>query len=266
VRLAPRGPYDWEAMLGWLAARAVEGVEQVEGGAYRRDGVTVRFLAGEGTLVVEGAPALLPRVRRLLDVDADVLTIGAHLSRDPLLAPLVAARPGLRVPGAWDPFELAVRAVLGQQVTVVAARRLAGQLVRACGTTGFPGAGDVLRSDLSALPMPRARRDALRGIAEAALHDPDLFRPLSTLEETVARLRRLRGVGEWTAQYVALRALREADAFPAGDVGLQRSATVPGEARPTAASLLARAERWRPYRAYAAQHLWAATVDARVWD
>jgi AraC family transcriptional regulator, regulatory protein of adaptative response / DNA-3-methyladenine glycosylase II len=288
VRLRYRPPYDWPAMLDHLAVRAVDGVEEVAGGAYRRTvlhegrlgtvevrhepardnlAVTVRFPC------VRALPAVLARVRRVFDVGADIETIGAHLSRDPFLARLVARRPGLRAPGGWDGFELAVRAILGQQVTVAAARRLASRLVALCGDVlprpdgllshAFPSPERVAGADLGALGMPAARRSALKALAEAAIADGDLFRPLGTVEEAIARLRAIRGVGEWTAQYIALRALRETDAFPAGDVGLLRGAATRGR-RPTAAALLQRAEHWRPWRAYAAQHLWAADAGPRV--
>lgn len=282
VRLRYRPPYDWPAMLAFLQARAVEGVERVAGGRYSRtigDGgdlgtveighepaanslaATIRFPR------VEALPGIVARIRRVFDLGADVAAIGAHLARDPLLAPLVHERPGLRAPGGWDGFELAVRAVLGQQVSVAAARQLAGRLVALCGSPlapegalrlTFPTPRQVVAADLSALGMPGARRTALTALAEASLADPQLFRPLGTVEETVARLRTIKGVGEWTAHYIALRAVRETDAFPASDVGLLRGAASPDGVRPSAAELRGRAEPWRPWRAYAAQHLWAA--------
>jgi AraC family transcriptional regulator of adaptative response / DNA-3-methyladenine glycosylase II len=210
-------------------------------------------------------------VRRLFDLGADIETIDDHLSIDPLLAPLVAQRPGLRAPGGWDGFEIAVRAVLGQQISVVAARRLAGQLVSLHGRTvpksfrihrdlshAFPKAKRLASARSLGLGMPVARLRALKAVAEAAVADPNLFRPFGSVEETVTRLRTIRGIGEWTAQYIALRAIREMDAFPATDIGLLRGiASVDGE-ETTAADLLTRAESWRPWRAYAAQHLWAA--------
>jgi len=214
------------------------------------------------------------RERRLFDLGADIETIDAHLSCDPLLAPLVARRPGLRAPGGWDGFELAVRAVLGQQVSVVAARRLAGQLVALHGKPvpadhrGHPGLSHVfptakrLASSSIGLGMPGARLVSLKALAEATVADPNLFRPFGTIEEAIARLRSIRGVGEWTAQYIALRAIREMDAFPSSDIGLLRGAETIDGARSTSAGLLKRAESWRPWRAYAAQHLWAA--DAHV--
>ncbi len=289
LRLRYKPPYDWAAMLAHLEARAIEGVESVDGGVYRRtllhDGqpgiVEVAHAPACASLVVtaqlptvQGLPAVLARVRRVFDVGADVEAIGRHLSQDPLLAPLVATRPGLRAPGAWDGFELAVRAVLGQQVTVAAARRLAAQLVTCCGIElpesananlrrAFPTAERVARADLTALGMPGSRRAALKALAEAAVADPLLFRPFGTVDEAIARLRAIRGIGEWTAQYIALRAMREPDAFPASDVGLLRSAAGDTGTRRDPRLLIQRAEPWRPWRAYAAQHLWTADATAR---
>jgi AraC family transcriptional regulator of adaptative response / DNA-3-methyladenine glycosylase II len=207
----------------------------------------------------------------LFDVGADIETIGQHLASDPFLAPLVARRPGLRAPGSWDGFELAVRAILGQQITVAGARKLAGELVAIhgqrvpasgvghCGLTHmFPTAKAIKSTATLGLAMPKARQEALRALAEAAAGDSHFFRPFGSIEESVGRLRSIRGVGEWTAQYVALRAIREADAFPATDIGLLRGIAVLDGAVRTSAALLDRAESWRPWRAYAAQHLWAA--------
>jgi AraC family transcriptional regulator, regulatory protein of adaptative response / DNA-3-methyladenine glycosylase II len=290
VRLSYRPPYDWPAMLSFLRTRAIDGVEWVDDSRYCRtvlqDGdvgtVEIGHLPEQESLVVtirfpnvRALPGIVARIRRVFDLGADVATIGAHLAQDPLLAPLIAERPGLRAPGGWDGFELAVRAVLGQQVSVEAARRLAGQLVRLCGATvpieqrshgaltlAFPSAAEVAAADLKALGMPNARKLALIALAEAVLADPLLFQPLGTVEDTVARLRTIRGVGEWTAQYIALRAVREPDAFPASDIGLLRGAAVRGGLRPSPAELNGRAEPWRPWRAYAAQHLWAADAAA----
>jgi AraC family transcriptional regulator of adaptative response / DNA-3-methyladenine glycosylase II len=291
LRLYYRPPYDWEAIIAHLAARTIAGVEDVADGVYRRS------VALDGTLgTIEVAhqparrclaltirfpklaalPAIATRARRLFDVGADIETIGAHLSRDPLLAPLVARRPGLRAPGGWDGFELAVRAILGQQISVEAARRLAGRLVALCGaplpaasaqprlTHVFPSPERLAAADLSAIGMPRARRAALAALAAEAVADPQLFRPFGTVEEAIQRLRAIRGVGEWTAQYIALRALREPDAFPASDIGLLRGAALIDGKRPTPADLIGRAEPWRPWRAYAAQHLWAADAAAVI--
>ncbi|MCU1249605.1 MAG: DNA-3-methyladenine glycosylase / Transcriptional regulator Ada [Edaphobacter sp.] len=286
LRLRYRPPYDWESMLGYLHARAIPGVESVEKETYHR---TIEIDSSLGTVAVthlpqhqslgvnirfpnvKYLPAIVARVRRVFDLGADIETIDAHLSLDPLLAPLVASRPGLRAPGGWEGFELAVRAILGQQISVIAARRLAAQLVSLHGkplpanqgghpslSHVFPTAKRVARASSLGLGMPAARQASLKALAEASAADPDLFRPFGTIEEAILRLRAIRGVGEWTAQYIALRAFREMDAFPAADIGLLRGAATIDGARSTSTSLLNRAESWRPWRAYAAQHLWAA--------
>jgi AraC family transcriptional regulator of adaptative response / DNA-3-methyladenine glycosylase II len=283
LTLGYAAPYDWDALRAFFAARAIPGVEDVGDAGYRRtielDGhtgtIAVAPIAGRHALratihftELRLLPAIIARVRALFDLRGDVAAIAAQLAEDPALAPLVAARPGLRVPGAWDPFELAVRAILGQQITVAAARQLAAKLVAAYGeplpggVTGplsrlFPRPERLAASDLSALGMPRARIASLRALADAAAKDPQLFERGGDLDAKVERLRALPGIGEWTAHYVAMRALREPDAFPAADVGLLRAMEAEG-VRPTAAALLARAERWRPWRAYAAQHLWSS--------
>jgi AraC family transcriptional regulator, regulatory protein of adaptative response / DNA-3-methyladenine glycosylase II len=292
LRLRYRPPYDWDCMLGFLRARAVPGIEIVDRGRYLRTvevdramgsievthlpdrqslGVSIRFPD------VRLLPAIVVRVRRQFDLGADIETIDDHLSGDPALAPLVAQRPGLRAPGGWDGFEIAIRAVLGQQISVVSARRLAGQLVALHGRAVpksllihpdlshvFPTAKRLASASSIGLAMPAARLMALKAVAGAALADPNLFRPFAGIEQTIARLRAIRGVGEWTAQYIALRAIREMDAFPANDVGLLRSVASMDGQKTTPAHLLSRAESWRPWRAYAAQHLWAAGAGAVV--
>ena len=294
LRLRYRSPYDWNSMLAYLHARAIPGVEVVEKGRYLRTveiagfagsvevthlpqrqslGVTIRFPD------VKSLPAIVTRVRRLFDLGADIETIDAHLSSDPLLAPLVAQRPGLRAPGGWDGFELAVRAVLGQQISVVAARRLAGQLVSLHGKSVpagyvnhpglshvFPAAERLSSAESIGLAMPGTRQASLKALAAAAVADPNLFRPVGTMEDAIVRLRAIPGVGEWTAQYIALRAIREMDAFPASDIGVLRGAARLDGVRPTPAVLLDRAESWRPWRAYAAQHLWAVDAAAVIND
>jgi AraC family transcriptional regulator of adaptative response / DNA-3-methyladenine glycosylase II len=219
-------------------------------------------------------PAIIARVRRVFDLAADPVAIGAHLSQDPILAPQVAARPGLRVPGAWDGFELAVRAILGQQITVVAATRLAGQLVSHFGenvttfdaglTHVFPTPRQLAEADLAVIGMPRPRRTALSALAAAVAADPDIFGPRRSLDEAITRLRSLAGIGEWTAQYIAMRELREPDAFPAADIGLMRAMRDRNGVRPSPAALLGHAEQWRPWRAYAALHLWASESHTAV--
>jgi AraC family transcriptional regulator of adaptative response / DNA-3-methyladenine glycosylase II len=288
LRLGYRAPYDWEAILDFLAHRAIAGVELVENNRYSRtieiDGafgsVSVAPAKShlEATIRFPRVTALLPivaRLRRLFDLDADIAAIGAHLASDRALAPLIKRRPGLRAPGAWDGFELAVRAILGQQITVTGARQLAVKLVGLAGSdvsaeiTGdarlnrvFPSAMKMARTDISTLGMPRARIAALKALAGAVAADPKLIEPAGSYEETVAKLLALPGFGPWTAQYWAMRALRDSDAFPAADVGLLRSpAVAAGGKRPTPKALLERAEQWRPWRAYAAQHLWTADAE-----
>jgi len=290
LRLRYRPPYDWDCMLAFLQARAVPGVEMVNGGRYIRTveiggtmgSIEVSHLIDQQSLGVKIRfpdvrllPAIVARVRRLFDLGADIETIDRHLSADPVLAPLVARRPGLRAPGGWDGFEIAVRAVLGQQISVAAARGLAGQLIALHGhsvpksfrmhpdlSRVFPTANRLASVSSMGLRIPITRLRALKAVAEAALADPNLFRPFGSIEQTVARLRTIHGIGEWTAQYIALRAIREMDAFPSTDIGLLRGvASINGNAT-SAANLLSRAESWRPWRAYAAQHLWAADGSA----
>jgi AraC family transcriptional regulator, regulatory protein of adaptative response / DNA-3-methyladenine glycosylase II len=290
LRLRYRSPYDWETMLDFLAARAIAGMEVVEGDRYLRtvevDGargsIAVMHLAKQQSLEVtirfpsvKSLPAIVERVRRLFDLGADIETIDQHLSADPALANLVAQRPGLRAPGGWDGFELAIRAVLGQQISVAAASRLAGELVRSHGrvvpesfrlnpslSRVFPTVRKLASASPIRLGMPAARLNTLRAVAEALVAHPDLFRPFGGIDETLDRVRSIRGVGEWTAQYIALRAIREMDAFPATDVGLLRGAASVVGMKMTPKNLLGRAEAWRPWRAYAAQHLWAVTRNS----
>lgn len=286
LRLRYRPPYDWESMLAFLQARAITGIEIVQDGRYLR---TVEINGAIGSIAVEhrptrdslsvricfpdvrALPAIVARVRRLFDLGADIGTIGTHLSGDPVLAPLLAKHPGLRAPGGWDGFEIAVRAVLGQQISVGAARRLAGQLAALHGRVVpepfrvhpeldrvFPAARRLAGLASLGLAMPASRLTALKAVAEASLSDPNLFRPPGNVDEAVRRLRMIHGIGEWTAQYIALRAMREMDAFPATDAGLLRGVAALDGEKTTPVELLRRAEPWRPWRAYAAQHLWAA--------
>jgi AraC family transcriptional regulator of adaptative response / DNA-3-methyladenine glycosylase II len=291
VRLAYRPPYDWDAMLSFLGHRAIPGVERVAGDSYRRSirlgdnsGVVTVTPAGDSRVRVAirfpdiaALPQIVARVRRVFDLAADPDTIGAHLSLDPMLAPLVAARPGLRVPGAWDGFELAVRAIFGQQITVPAATRLLGQLVQHYGTPLpaaigdgedlshlFPSPARIAGADLATLGMPAARALAVSSLAKVISSDPSIFSRGAGLDEAIAKLRSLPGIGEWTAQYIAMRELREPDAFPAADAGLLRAMAAVDGRRPSPAELLSRAERWRPWRAYAALHLWAAGAPPKV--
>jgi AraC family transcriptional regulator of adaptative response / DNA-3-methyladenine glycosylase II len=274
-------------MLRFLAARAIAGVEVVADDTYRRvieladavGSIHIAHAPRESALRVivrfpklDALPTIIARIRRMFDLSAEPTAIAMALSSDPLLAPLVSARPGLRVPGAWDAFEIAVRAVLGQQITVKAATLLAGRVVAAIGTAvadaleipglthAFPRPERFNLESLTGLGMTRARADAIAGIAAASVADPRLFDPRRDLSAAVARLCELPGVGEWTAQYIAMRALGESDAFLAADVALQRRFAAGGR-RPTVSKLLSHAQRWRPWRAYAMCHLWMVEPD-----
>jgi AraC family transcriptional regulator of adaptative response / DNA-3-methyladenine glycosylase II len=288
LRLSYRPPFDWNALLAFFTPRAIPGVEEVRDGIYRRvvrvDGPTddhvaiiaVSHLPERKALLVQIAcdyvqalPVIASRLHRVFDLDADTETIARHLSRDRALAPTVRRQPGLRTPGGWDPFEVAVRAILGQQISVIAARGLAAKLVALCGspipfndatlTHAFPTEQQLAAADLSALGMPAARRAALKSLASAAVVQPDLFEVANTLEESIDRLRSVPGIGEWTAQYIALRGLHHPDAFPASDIGILRNAEQIFGTPLTPAQLLARSEQWRPWRGYVAQHLWSAS-------
>jgi AraC family transcriptional regulator of adaptative response / DNA-3-methyladenine glycosylase II len=289
LHLAYQPPYDWNSFHAYLAARVIDGVEEVRDGVYRR---TVSFEDSDGIVEVSDNPerdglsvtiqllsvralsAVALRVRRMFDVYADVNSIGAHLSGDPAMARLVAKRPGLRAPGGWDGFELAVRAILGQQVTVEAGRQLAGKLVRVGGLQStalsnerlryvFPSAQRVALSDLSALGMPRSRKETIQSLARTVAANPRFFEVPGSCEEVITRLRGIQGIGDWTAQYIALRAFQQTDAFPVTDIGILRGAASLDGTTMSATQLLGRAEMWRPWRAYAAQHLWAADGGTR---
>jgi AraC family transcriptional regulator, regulatory protein of adaptative response / DNA-3-methyladenine glycosylase II len=263
-------------LLRFLAARAVPGLEEATETSYRRS-----LLLGNGSAIAtlgkdrldvsvddeRDRPDAIARCRRLLDLDADTARIDSELGRDPLLAPLVRRRPGLRVPRATDGFELAVRAVIGQQVTLAAARRMAGRLVALHGrpleepagtiTHLFPTPAAVADVDSLELRMPRARATALRALARAVLDGELDLSPGADREATTRALLALPGIGPWTASYVCMRALGDSDAFPPGDAAVRRALERLGEdGRPAAAERLA--ERWRPWRSYALMHLWRA--------
>jgi AraC family transcriptional regulator of adaptative response / DNA-3-methyladenine glycosylase II len=284
LRLAYRFPFDWNALLAFFAPRAIPGVEEVRDGIYRRlvriDNhvalIAVSHLPSRNALQVEIAcdhlpalPLIASRLRRVFDLDTDTEAIAAHLSRDRSLASIVRRQPGLRTPGGWDAFEVAIRAILGQQISVAAARGLAAKLVAlttkplslGAGTLthAFPTAQQLAAADLTQLGMPAARRATITALARAAIACSDLFQAANTLEESIARLRCIPGIGEWTAQYIALRGLHHPDAFPASDIGILRNARQLFAKPLSPAQLLARSEPWRPWRGYAAQHLWSAT-------
>ena len=278
LELAHTPPIDGDSLIGYLARRAVPGVEEVEGGVYRR---SLRTASGDAVLALwfdDGRPrgrllggagddraAATAAARRLLDLDADPAAIDTALGGCPLVGPLRRAEPGRRVTGHHDPAEIAIRAVIGQQVSVAGAAAVAGRLVADHGdplarpvgsvTHLFPAPCALAQADPQTLPMPRARARALTELADALASGELALDPERPVESRAALLARP-GVGPWTADYVAMRALGDRDAFLATDLGVRRALEGLGEdASPRAAAALA--ERWRPYRAYALQHLWA---------
>jgi AraC family transcriptional regulator of adaptative response / DNA-3-methyladenine glycosylase II len=281
LKLSVRPPFDFKSILAFLAARAIPRVERVTETSYAR---TFEIGGVQGTLeVTRGsdihlnltihAPARAPlmtlvaRVRGLFDLDADPDFLAEHLSRSPDLAERVARRPGLRVPGAWDGFELAVRAILGQQISVRGATTIAGRLAERHGAPispsvegldrVFPVAVRVAEDDqLNTIGLTAARTKTLRAVArEVATGELSSF-VFVDLASAMARLTRIPGIGAWTAAYIAMRAGREPDAFPAGDLVLRKRL---GGGEPLSErDIEARSQAWRPFRAYAAMHIWAS--------
>ena len=279
VRLAFRQPFDGD-VLGFVAGRCVPGIEELDGATYRRS-LALPYGAGVTELVVRDdhvactlrlddlrdLAAAVQRCRSLLDLDADPAAISEHLGRDRALRPLVRRAPGTRLAGTPDPFELAVRAVLGQQVSVAGARTLAGRLVAARGkpltapagnvTHLFPSPDALADADLSEVGMPESRRRALRALSAAVADGTVVLDRGAERAEAVARLQELPGIGPWTASYVAMRALGDPDVFLAGDLGVRKAAArlgLPEGER----DLAEHARRWSPWRSYAVMHLWAS--------
>jgi AraC family transcriptional regulator of adaptative response / DNA-3-methyladenine glycosylase II len=289
LRLGVRPPFDGVALLRFFAARAVCGVEVCSPTILTRSvalphGAAVVELASHAAQVVvrlwlddvRDLGAAVDRCRRLFDVDADPQAVDAVLCADPVMAPLVSCRPGLRVPGCVDPEEIAVRAVLGQQVSVARATALASRLTEQLGTPLahprhgvsrlFPTSAAIADANLDGLGLTGERAATLRRLAAAlARGDIDLGVGCDS-HEVVAQLQSIRGIGEWTATYIAMRALRDPDAFPAGDLGLRQAFARAGGGDPR--TLREYAERWRPWRAYATVQLWnhlslpASTTEA----
>ncbi len=292
LRLAYRAPIDGERMLGYLGARAIPGVEEVREGRYRRtimlpNGPGILSLAHFGAATgyvdcelqledLRDLTAAVQRCRRLLDLDADPEAVTGYLSADPVLGPLALANPGRRSPGHVDGSELALRAVLGQQVSVAAARRLGARLVAAYGkplsrpdgplTHCFPAAETLAAADPGVLPMPRSRALALTGLASSLASGELVLDPGAERDRAEAALLALPGIGPWTASYIRMRALSDPDALLPSDVGvldaLARLGAVPAGSGPAARGRAARAaaalaENWRPWRSYAVHHLWA---------
>lgn len=280
LRLAGRPPLAVQPLFAFLGHRAVAGVESVSATSYRR------------TVTIDGAPgfihletihdspditlrALLPsyrslshvvdQARRLLDLDAPIHAIDAQFRSDPILAASVRRQPGMRVPGVWDSFELAVRAILGQQVTVAAATTLADRLVEAHGTTVitpdgkvhrvWPDAEQLAGVDPATIGVPAARAASVLTLSRAVADGELVLDDRRSADEIVARLRSLPGIGPWTASYIAMRALGDRDAHPSGDVAL-RAALEGRGGRPSSAEVDRAFEVWRPWRAYAAVRLW----------
>jgi AraC family transcriptional regulator of adaptative response / DNA-3-methyladenine glycosylase II len=285
LRLPFKEPLDWQAMLRYFAPRAIPGVERVAGDAYRR------------TIVIDGQPGVLElspggddhmllrahlpywrdlvhtvqRARRIAGLDLDLDEPANHLSDDDIVGPLVRARPGIRIPGTWDAFETGVRAIVGQQVTMTAANVISGRLVERLGTPvgglaplglthTFPSAELLATADLGGLGLTRARERAIRSFATAVVEDEVRLDRSVSLDRFVASVTAIDGLGPWTAHYLALR-LGERDAWPVTDFGLRRAL-----ARRAQASVAPErvAERWRPWRALAATHLWLADDAPRV--
>jgi AraC family transcriptional regulator, regulatory protein of adaptative response / DNA-3-methyladenine glycosylase II len=280
--LPHRKPYAADAMFGYLAARTVPGLEGFIDGAYVRslrlphgDGIVELAAEDNGVraqLTLEDLRDLstaVSRCRRLLDLDADPEAVDDALSVDPMLGSLVRAGPGRRVPGAVDGFEIAVRVIIGQQVSVAGAHTVAARLVAQAGrplatarppvTHTFPSPAEILAADPSAFAMPEARRRAIRALAEAVAADEIRIDPGVDPVELEAQLLALPGVGPWTSACVAMRALSHPDAFLPTDLGVRHALTRLGHPDNTA-SIVATAERWRPWRAYATAHLWS-TLD-----
>ena len=283
VRLAYRPPYEWPAILAFLAARATPGVEVVDSGQYRRIialngqiGVIEVSRAHEGCALVldvrfpDARPLLsiVERVRRIFDLAADPSAIAEHLGGDPLLAPVLARHAGLRTPGAWDGFEIAVRAVLGQQVSVKAATTLAGRIASQFGTPVelghgltrlFPTPDRLATAALEQVGIIRSRAQTIRILAKQVADGTIGFRGCGDPQELAASLESIPGIGRWTAEYISMRALGEPDAFLSGDLVLRRIA---GNCTPRALDL--KAESWRPWRAYAVMLLWQRANDEAV--
>ncbi len=280
LRLPFTPPLDWDSMLGYFEARAIAGVESVSGGTYRRTvvidgdpGVIELSLGGEDHLVLrahlphwEGLIHLVQSARRIFNLDADVESATRGLGHDPIVGPLVRARPGIRAPGAWDPFEVGVRAIVGQQVSVRGAGTITTRIVERHGapvpglrgldlTHVFPSPSALANADLGGLGLTTARIGAITAFARAVAGQEVVLDRSAKLDRLVDSVTAIPGLGPWTAQYLSLR-LGEADAFPAGDLGIRRALSN-GARQPIPPRKAGRlAERWRPWRALAATHLW----------
>ncbi|MBZ5607051.1 MAG: helix-turn-helix domain-containing protein [Acidobacteriia bacterium] len=255
LKLNYRPPYDWDAFLNFIRPRAIPGLESADQQIYRRNGVRVRHSPRENCLVARIEPAgvnrlrsLVERMRFFFDLRANTREIAAHLGKSPVMKPVIKRHPGLRLPGCWDAFELAVRAILGQQVTVKGASTLAGRLVERFGP---PKAEVLADADLASIGLPKARAESIRAFARAVSDGRIRFDASVAAPDMIGRMQELPGIGAWTANYIAMRALGDPDAFPASDLGLLKAAGVSSARR-----LEEIAQAWRPWRSYAALYLW----------
>ena len=272
-------PYDWAAIAQFLAARATPGVERVDEAGYHRTiavrgftgSISVAPMAGTDALTVDVwipdralVPGIVEGVARMFDVDTDPTLVTHALAQDRMLKRACAAHAGIRLPGAWDPFELAVRAILGQQISVRAATTIAGRVAERWGepiedaASGldrlFPSAARLADAPLEQVGIIPGRARTIRQLAQYVAAGTLAFDSPAALQS----LRDIAGIGDWTAQYIAMRALKNVDAFPSGDLVLRRMA-----GNRSARALDAQSERWRPWRAYAVMLLWQSAVDSR---
>jgi AraC family transcriptional regulator of adaptative response / DNA-3-methyladenine glycosylase II len=284
LRLGYRPPLDFAAMLAFLARRTIPGIERVGTDSYERvigptdasTWIRVTASSAKPELLLEisntdprSIPDIVRRVRRVFDLDADLVAVHAALREEPLLAKAIKKRPGLRVPGGWDGFEIAVRAVIGQQISVAGATTLARRLVDAYGETrahsrdgldrSFPTAERLLDAPLESIGLPRSRAATLRSLSAAVVDGRVDFRAGQRLDAFVEQMSALPGIGAWTAHYIAMRALGHPDAFPAGDLVLQQ--VLGGDTRLSERATDARSQAWRPWRAYSVLHLWHLAND-----
>jgi AraC family transcriptional regulator of adaptative response / DNA-3-methyladenine glycosylase II len=282
LRLSHRPGLDWDAMLTYLAARAIPGVEHVAGGTYRRTvvvdghpGVLELWAGGPDHLLLrahlprlDGLIHVVQRARRIGNLDADLEGAARHLAADPVAGPLLRGRPGLRPPGTWDAFETGVRAIIGQQVSVAGAGTLTGRLVARHGTPvpGLEALGlshtfpsPAALADLSGLGLTSSRAAAVAAFARAVAAGDVRLDGGSTLDQLARSITAIPGLGPWTAHYLALR-MGERDAFPASDLGIRRSLALALDRPVTLRDAETIAEAWRPWRAHAAVHLWVGPV------
>lgn len=279
-RLAYRPPYAWDWVLSFLGARAIPGVESVDGSHYRRtieiDGqpgvIDVSLEEAGSALMLEvrvpdprALLCIVERVRRVFDLGADPSAIDAHLSADPLFRRPLATRPGIRTPGAWDAFELAVRAIVGQQISVKGATTIIGRIATMFGASApannglarlFPSPAALADAPIERAGMPSARAETIRALAHQVADGTIVLDPCADPQRTTEALQSIRGIGAWTAAYIAMRAFGEPDAFPSGDLVLRRMA-----GNVSARELERRSEAWRPWRAYAVMLLWSMAKD-----